>query len=140
MRNQLMDALTDADLQFDLGGDTLKLGVLCRELGEVQHAYAASFTSFKLQFTPGSADPTLETSMAGLKAWYAELDRQLEAAITALSDDVIQNQTIERGWEIPIAVNLEVYKEALLIFYGKVSIYFRAMRKPRLQQVADWIA
>jgi len=97
MRNQVMDVLTDAELKSDLGGDTLTLGGLCRELGEVQQAYVTSFTTFKLQFAPNSADPALESSVAGLKAWYADLDRQLETAITALTDEVIQSQPIERG-------------------------------------------
>jgi hypothetical protein len=35
---------------------------------------------------------------------------------------------------------LEVYKEALLIFYGKASVYLKAMGKPRPQQWQEWIA
>lgn len=35
---------------------------------------------------------------------------------------------------------LEVYKEALLIFYGKASVYLKAMGKPRPPQWRERIA
>ena len=51
MRNQLMEILTDADLDYTPGGTNPSLGALCRELGEVEHAYIQSFKTFTLDFS-----------------------------------------------------------------------------------------
>lgn len=37
------------------------------------------------------------------------------------------------------AIQSEIYKEALLIFYGKVDVYLKAMGKPRPEQWAIWM-
>ena len=49
---------------------------------------------------------------------------------------------IDRGHNFLLRPNiqLEVYKEALHIFYGKTSVYLKAMGKERPQQWQDWIA
>jgi uncharacterized damage-inducible protein DinB len=140
IREQIGDVLTDDDLRFSLGGETLTLGVLCREIGEVERAYIDSFKTFKLDFGYRHADASVETSVAALRAWWAALDAELVAVIAGLSDDDINGKTIDRGWPIPVQINLDIYKEGLIIFYGKASIYFRAMRKPRPKQMTDWIA
>jgi hypothetical protein len=142
IRAALMDALTDDDLRHNLGGETMTLGALCRENGEVERAYLDGFKTLKLDFLYRHPDPAVETSVATLKAWYGDMDRDLDATITAFSDDDLASKTIDRGggWMQPIQIALDVYKEALIIFYGKASIYLRAMRKPRPQQMADWIA
>jgi hypothetical protein len=31
------------------------------------------------------------------------------------------------------------YREAMMIFYGRATLYLRALGKPRPQQVRDWI-
>jgi hypothetical protein len=43
LRNQMLDVLTDDDLTTAFGGATPTLGALCREIGEVEHAYVESF-------------------------------------------------------------------------------------------------
>jgi hypothetical protein len=37
-------------------------------------------------------------------------------------------------------IQLDVYREALLIFYGKVSVHLRAIDRPLPGQWLDWIA
>jgi len=142
IRAQLMEALTDADLTYELGGETLPLGMLCKEIGEVQHAYIESFKTFSLHFNYVHPNPEIARSVAQLKSWYAELDAELDRVIESFSDDDLAHKIIDRGggFTIPIQFQLEIYKEALLIFYGKASIYLRAMRKPRPHQMVEWIA
>jgi hypothetical protein len=143
IRIALMDVLTDDVLKRSLGGETLTLGALCREMGEVQRAYVTSLKTFTLDFGYRHPNPTaIETSVEGLKAWYAEMDAAIDAAVAAWSEDDIANKRIDRGgeWLQPLPIALEVYKEALIIFYGKASIYLRAWGIPRPQQMADWIA
>jgi len=141
LRTQLMDSLTDDDLCYTPGGANLTLGALCAEIGATEHAYVQSFKTFAIDFTYRNPEPGLETSVARLAAWYQALDADLEATIAGLSEEDVKTRQIDRdGWSLPPMIQLEVYKEALLIFYGKVSIYLKAMGKPRSQQWQDWIA
>jgi hypothetical protein len=145
LRDQLMDVLDDEDLVQRLGGETVSLGALCREIGEIEHAYVESFTTFQQDFTYRNPDPRLDQSVAAFKAWYADLDRNLMAAVEALSEDDIANRRIIRGdfdedFFSPLAnQQLDVYREALLLFYGKVSVYLRAINRPLPGDWQDWI-
>jgi hypothetical protein len=143
IRVALMDVLTDDLLSRSLGGETLTLGALCREMGEVQRAYVTSLKTFTLDFGYRHPDPaSVEVSIAALKAWYAEMDAELDAAISAFLEEDLATQRIDRGggWLQPISIALDIYREALIIFYGKASIYLRAWNVPRPQQMMEWIA
>ena len=145
LRSDVMASLSDSDLGFTLGGDTHSLGALCREIGDVEHAYVESFQTFAQDFGYTNRDPALETSVAALVAWYADLDRDLLAAVEALTEEDIAGRHIIRGdfsedFFSPLpAIQLDIYREALLIFYGKVSVYLRAMGRPLPGQWGDWI-
>ena len=141
LRTQLMDSLRDDDLGYTPGGANLPLGALCVEIGETEHAYVQSFRTFAIDFSYRNPEQDLETSVARLETWFQALDAELEATIAALTDEDVKTRQIDRGgWSLPPLIQLEVYKEALLIFYGKVSVYLKAMGKPRSQQWQDWIA
>jgi hypothetical protein len=141
MREQLIDVLTDGDLGYTPGGANPPLGVLCREIGEVERAYIDSFKTFVLDFSYRNSTPGLENSVARLAAWYAELDAELKATIEGLSEEDITGRLIDRGGEfkLPPQIQLNVYQEALLIFYGKTVVYLKAMGKPLPQQMHEWI-
>jgi hypothetical protein len=145
LRDQLMEILGDDDLGLRLGGETASLGMVCREIGEIEHSYVESFTTFRQDLTYRNPDPRLEHSVATLKTWYAELDRDLMAALETLSEDDAANRTIVRSdfavdYFSPLPrKQLDVYKEALLIFYGKVSVYLRVLGKPFPGQWREWI-
>jgi hypothetical protein len=145
LRTILTEILNDDDLGFRLGGTTATLGALCREIGEIEHSYVESFRTFRQDFSYRHPDASVETSVKALTAWYLTLDRDLNEAIAALSDDDIANRRIVRDdFEInafnPLpAVQLDVYREALLIFYGKASIYLRSLGKPMPPRWQEWI-
>lgn len=141
LRTQLMETITDEDLLYEPGGENKTLGVLCREIGEVEQSYINSFKTFTQDFKYRNEQPGLAESSERLAAWFAALDRQLKSAVSTLSEDDLMNRTIDRGggFVIPPAIQLEIYKEALLIFYGKVDIYLKALGKPRPEQWAAWI-
>jgi len=140
LRGQLMEILTDDDLSFRLENNPT-LGALCREIGEVEYAYIQSFKSYKLDFSYRNDEPGLEGSVRQLSAWYEMLDRELRAAIEAFSDDDLEKLRIDRGdgFAPPVPLQLEIYKEALLIFCGKVSVYLKVMGKPLPKQWQHWI-
>lgn len=141
LRNELMEILTDEELAFRPAGDNAPLGVLCREIGEVEQSYIDSFKSFNQDFSYRNEEPGIESSVAKLSAWYQELDKKLESAVAAIKEEDVHNRVINRDGDFHVApfVQLEIYKEALLIFYGKVSVYLKAMGKERPEQWQEWI-
>lgn len=140
LRDQLLEALSDADLAYTPGGSNPTLGELCRELGETEYAYAQSFKTFAIDFSYRTKDVRYLGSVAELQAWYRQLDEALEAALESVSDDDVANKKMDRdGYEAPVHISLDILREALLIFYGKVSVYAKAMGKPLPQQWQDWV-
>lgn len=140
LREQMLDLLTSADLGFAPPGNPT-LGQLCREIGETEYCYVESFRNFSLNFDFRANDPALAGNVDHLRSWYAQLDAELYSAISALSDEDCEGRLIDRGgWRIPPRTQLEIYKEALLIFYGKASVYLKALEKPLTEQWRQWIA
>lgn len=141
LRMQLMRILTDEDLMFAPGGENMTLGALCRQMGETENSYIESFINFTQDFSYRNDLPGLAESVDRLTVWYADLDRELKSVVSALSEEDLANRTIDRGggFKLSPAAQLEIYKEALLIFYGKVDIYLKAMGKERPNQWASWI-
>lgn len=142
LRQQLLEQLEDSDLAFTPGGENPTLGDLCREIGEVEQAYIDSFREQRQDFSYRYPDPSISTSVAHLRTWYEELDAALQDAIMAIADSDVHQPVIDRGPDFVVSpfVQLQIYKEALLIFYGKASVYLKAMGKPRSEQWQDWIA
>jgi uncharacterized damage-inducible protein DinB len=141
IRDQLMAALADEDLSFQPSDANPPLGELCREIGEVERAYIDSFKTFTLDFSYRNSEPGLEKSVQRLSAWYAALDQELRATVEALTDDDLDQRVIDRGggFTLPPQIQLDVYKEALLIFYGKASVYLKAMGKTLPGRMGEWI-
>jgi hypothetical protein len=138
MRAQLMDILSDADLAFSPGGQNMKLGALCREMGEVEYSYIQSLKTFKQDWTYRNTEPSLDSSVAKLKAWYQTLDAEMQATVAAFSDEDLKKE-IDRAFKVPVEVQLDIYLQALLIFFGKTTIFLKAMNKPLPKQIQDWI-
>jgi hypothetical protein len=65
------------------------------------------------------------------------------AAIEAIPEEDVAGRRIVRAdlpGFLPLpAVQLDIYREALLIFYSKVSIYLRAMNRPLPGDWAAWL-
>ncbi|HLX34306.1 MAG TPA: DinB family protein [Candidatus Limnocylindrales bacterium] len=141
LRGQLLDTLTDADLAFRPGGRNPTLGELCLEIGEVEHAYVESFLTFRQDFHWRNPDRSLAASVEGLRAWYAELDTRLDAALEALTAADVAGRRIDRGGEflVDVTQQLDIYREALLIFCGKAAVYLRAMNRALPGRLAEWI-
>ncbi len=138
LRTQLIGVLTDADLSFSLPGNPT-LGELIREDAETERIYADAFKTFKQTFEYGTSDPALATSVDKLKAYFQAVDADMDAALEALSEDDIKSKTIDRGWGAPLRMNLDFYLQAVLIFFGKATIYYRAAGKPLPEQWKAWI-
>jgi hypothetical protein len=67
------------------------------------------------------------------------------AAIEALSEDDIEHRQIVRSdfdesfFAPLVKQQLDTYREALLIFYGKISVYMKSLGRPRSEAWRSWI-
>ena len=140
MRTQLLDCLSDADLAFSPGGKNMTLGALCREMGEVEYSYIQSLKTFKQDWSYHNGEPGLDSSVERLKAWNQALDEEMKAIVAAFSDEDFQKTIDRSGYPTPLDMQLDVYLQALLIFFGKATIFFKAMNKelPQIFQEYIW--
>lgn len=138
LRGQLMDTLNDDDLRCSPGGSAMTLGALCREMGDVQHSYIQSTKNLMQDWSYRHPDPAMETSVAKLKTWYAELDQEFKQIMENATDADLE-KVIDRGFPMPTGGQFHAYREALLIFYGKASIYLRAMDRALPGEFPGWI-
>ncbi|MDQ2902129.1 MAG: DinB family protein [Ktedonobacteraceae bacterium] len=129
MRSQLLDSLSDADLAFSPGGQNMTLGALCREMGETEHAYVQSLQSFKQEWSYRNTEAGIESSISQLKAWYQTLDDEMKATVAAFSNEDLTKTVDRGGFSAPVDMQLDVYLQALLIFFGKATVYLKTLNK-----------
>ncbi len=141
LRYDLMNTLTDSDLAYALPGDNPTLGELCREMGEVEHSYIQSFITLKQDWSYRNNEPDLATSVARLQAWYITLDKEFETVLRGFSEDDLHTKRIDRGHGFTPSpyVQFQIYREALLMFYAKASVYLKGFQKPVSDQWQAWI-
>ncbi len=141
LRDQLLAMLSDQDLTYTLPGANPTFGELFEEMGYIQQVYTHCFTTFKLDWGYRDSMPDAANSVASLRAWYTKLDAELYEALSALSEDDIHTKQIDRGQGFTPSpyVQFQVYREALLIFYAKASVYLKALEKPFTDQWKSWI-
>jgi hypothetical protein len=139
MRTEVMNLFTDADLTYSPGGAAMTLGALCREMGDVERSYIDSLRHHKQDWSYHNTAPGIETSIAMLKAWYVDLDKELESVVSGLTEADFQTLINRGGFQPTTFVQLEIYLQALLIFLGKVSIYARALNKSLSSDFIAWI-
>lgn len=138
MRDEFLDSLSDADLAFNPGGLNMTFGALIREMGEVEHSYIESLKTLKQDLSWRNTEPGLDKSVAKLKAWFTALDAEMKSVVEGMSDDDFK-KSVERGFPIPVEIQMQVYLQAVLIFFGKATIFLRTMNRPLSQKFQDWI-
>lgn len=140
LRNQLLDAITDEQLAYKLPGDNPTLGELCVEMGQIEQVYTHSFRTFRQDWKHRESEPTA-VSVEGLRVWYNRLDVDMSETLQTLSENDVQTRRIDRGQGFtPTApVQFQVYREAVLIFCAKASVYLKALQRPVTDQWQHWI-
>ena len=139
LQTDLVNSLTDADLQLALPGNNPTLGEALRELGEWQNRYIQSFRTFRQDYALTAAPPNVTISVAVLKAWFSALQAELVEAIGALSEADLQKPVDRGGFAPPAGVQFHIYREMLLIYYGRLDVYLRALGKTVTEQWRMWI-
>lgn len=141
LRYDLLAALADSDLAYKLPGDNPTLGELCREMGEIEHAYIESFKTMTMDWSYRNTDAGLATSVERLTAWYKTLDDAFETVLRTYSEDDLRDKQIDRGdgFAPSAHTQFEIYREAIMMFYAKASVYLKALQKPVSDQWQAWI-
>lgn len=141
LRDKLLDMLTDHDLTYKLPGNNPTFGELCEEMGHIQQVYAQSFKTFKHDWDYRYVKPETPNSVTSLKDWFKTLDAELVEALSTLSEADVHTRQIDRGHGFtPSAfVQFQIYREALLIFYAKASVYLKALEKPYSDEWRRWV-
>ena len=139
MRAELLASLSDDELSFSPGGQNVTLGELFVEMGNVEHSYVQSLKTFEQDWSYHNTEAGLQNHVSQLKNWYQALDDEMKTTIGALSDEDTRKSVRRGEFSMPVALQLDVYVQALLIFLGKASVYFKAMNKPLSRQMQEWI-
>ena len=139
MRTQLLNLISDTDLAFSPGGQNMPLGALCREMGDTEYAYIQSLKTFTQDWSYHNTEADLESSVTQLKNWYQTLNEELQTTVSAFSDEDATKTVDRGGYPTPIGLQLDVYLQALLIFFGKVTIYLKAMNKTLPKEIQEYI-
>ncbi|MGI8690430.1 MAG: hypothetical protein ACR2M3_17765 [Thermomicrobiales bacterium] len=137
LRAQLLDHLSDSDLAFTPGGENIPLGALLRESGDVEYSYLQSLKTFTQDWSYHNVEAGMESDLMRIKAWYQALDEEMKTTLAAFSDEDPAKTIDPRGFTVDL--QLDVYLQALLIFSGKASIYFKAMTRALPQSFQEYI-
>ena len=140
LRAQLLEVLTDADLGHALPGNP-SLGELCREAGQLDGIYIDSFRTFVADWgRRGTAPPGAETSVSVLREWYSRSEGALKEALGAIPEEEVQGRQVDRGgYSVPVGVQFHIYRESILIFCAKASVYLRSLGRSLPEQWQQWI-
>ena len=141
MRDHLLTVVSDDDLDFDLPGRNPTLGELLVELGDLQGVYTRSFATATLDWGHRELAPPEPITIAGLRTWFDAQDDAMERALGRFSADELQVDTIDRGNGFIASpfVQHQIYREAVYIVYGKLSVYLRALERDAGEEWAAWI-
>lgn len=141
MRDHLLTLVTDADLAYKLPGSNPTVGETLVELGTVQGVYTRSFETFTLDWEHRRIPPPEPMTVAGLRAWFDAQDEAMKRALDRFSEDELRVDRIDRGHGFVASpfTQHEIYREAVYIFYGKLSCYLKALGRDAGPEWAAWV-
>jgi len=138
VRDEAIATLDGGDLAFSLPGSPA-VGEVLRAFGDVEASYTQSFKTMKQDLSAQA--PGWEGISSGATAveWLHGLDAELKAALAALSDEDLGKPIDRGGWQMPVMANFHTYREAVLIQFGKLDCYLRALGKHLPDQWVAWV-
>ncbi len=141
MRDHLLTLVSDADLGYRLPGRNPSLGELLVEMGDLQGVYTHSFETFTLNWAHRELPPPEPITVASLQAWFVTHDEAMNRALSRLTGEELRHERIDRGsgFITSAFVQHEIYREAVYIFYGKLSVYLRALDRDAGAGWAAWV-
>jgi hypothetical protein len=137
----LLDAITHEHLDFSPGGDNPTLRAVFHDLATTQVAYTRSFCEFVMDFATANDSPLDTGSIDSIRAGFEQLNADLKDAAGSVSDEDFANLLIDRGggFLLPPSMQIHIYREAILIVCGKISVYLRCLGVQFPDQWVHWI-
>jgi hypothetical protein len=141
MRDHLLTVVSEADLAYKLPGQNPTLGELLVELGNVQGVYTQSFETLTLDWRHRQVPPPAPITIASLQTWFVAQDDAMRKALSRFTDEQLQVDQIDRGHGFIASpfVQVQIYREAVYIFYGKLSVYLKALERDAGEEWAAWV-
>ena len=141
MRDHLLTVVSDADLAYKLPGQNPTLGELLVELGDIQGVYTHSFETSSLDWAHRQLPHPAPITIASLRSWYEAQDDAMNSALSQFSEADLQVDRIDRGNGFVASpfVQVQIYREAVYIFYGKFSVYLQALERDAGEEWAAWV-
>lgn len=144
MRDHLLTVVSDAGLAYKLPGENPTLGEVLVQLGDTQGVYTHSFDMFTLDWAHRQLAAPSPPTIAGLQAWFAAHDEAMKAALDRFTDEELRIDRIDRidrgrGFIVSPFVQHKIYREAVYIFYGKLSVYLKALQRDAGEEWAAWV-
>ena len=96
---------------------------------------------FTLDWAHREISPPAPITIASLQLWFAAQDDALDSALSRFTEDELHIDRIDRGHGFIASpfVQHQIYREAVYIFYGKLSVYLKALERDAGQQWAMWV-
>lgn len=141
MRDHLLTVVSDADLSYKLPGHNPTLGDLLIDLGDTQGVYTHSFETLELDWAHRQLPPPSPVTISTLRAWFDEHDAAMKTALDAFTLEELHIDRIDRGDGFIASpfVQHEIYREAVYIYYGKLSVYLRALERDAGPSWKAWV-
>ena len=78
---------------------------------------------------------------SSLQDWFAAQDEAMKAALDRFTDEELRIDRIDQGHGFIASpfVQHEIYREAVYIFYGKLSVYLKALTRDAGEEWAAWV-
>jgi hypothetical protein len=138
VRDEAIATVGAEDLEFRIEGCPT-LGKVLTGFGDVETTYTESFKTFKQDFSLQAPGREEVTSGSAAVEWLHGLDAEFKAALSALSDDDLAKPVDRGGWQMPAEINFHTYREAVLIQFGKLDVYLRALGKTLPEEWVAWV-
>jgi hypothetical protein len=76
-----------------------------------------------------------------MRAWFADQDAAMKSALDRFTEEELRIGRIDRGGGFIASafVQHQIYREAVYICYGKLSVYLRALERDAGEQWAAWV-
>jgi hypothetical protein len=131
MRDHLLTVVTDDDLCEEMPGWNPPLGDLLIGIGDLEGVYTHSFEARTLDWNHRQLPPPETISVAALQTWLAAQDEAMKAVLDRFSEEELQIDRIDRdgGFIASPFIQFQIYREAMYIVYGKLSVYLKALER-----------
>lgn len=141
MRDHLLTIVSDTDLAYELPGHNPTFGEQIVELGEIQGVYTHSFDTRRLDWSHREVPRPSPITVAKLRAWFDAQDEAMKRAMERFMDAELRADAIDRGNGFIVSpfVQHEIYREAVYILYGKLSVYLKALERDAGPEWAGWV-